>query len=540
MQLSGDEMFQFDSQGSTISAGNLTNIDGYENYTILPRKFTDAQVSERSGNPFLHRGMRVLFTVTDENNPNNSITKTVYLRHQHFAIISRDIRHEVKFGRPYTFNVLSNTSWEIDKIEDEGIAISKPSIGDSGGNNIVDGNPINFTTVSPSNGIVPALGQAGRRMTVYLKDKQGYIPGTIPFTVTGVYNDPNSYILNPASANLADRQAHIPIRKLFQAWEFHAEQPITNLSQGQLEAKVVWDAVFLNSDINGAEQNYTIDFDFIPGTNILDDILQVTIPQNSNISGNALVGVRRQGTNEWLYSWHLWIVDYDPDTDPFITGAANYQFMRWPLGALDYSDYKTEPSNRGFYFQWGRKDPFREKSISPSPTFVIDYNNIGNSLSNPMVIYYGNASDWATNSVNGIRNYMWNDIENEKGIFDPCPKGWRVPGSKHGELENQFSNVYAHSGNIVGGVRVNARIVDWTTNVELYAPVTGYYTSNGQWKNGIGTGDSLQIIHALCSPSNVVNSTSGTFFMVSANGSPLNITNEERQGLYTVRCVKEQ
>ncbi len=541
---SGDEDFKFDPQGNPIIAGHLTNEDGSQHYSISPQGFTEAEVAERGGNPFLHRGMRVIFTVTDENNPNNSISKTVYLRHQHFAIISRNIRREAKLGRSYRFNVLSNTSWEVSSVDDEGILSTTPSGSLSGGNNIVTGDPIDFTTVNPNTtGTVPATGQAGRKVTMWLKDKQGYIPDPIPFTVTGVYPDPNSYILNPASANINDRRANIPIRKLFQAWEYHAEQPVNNLAQGQLEAQVIWNAVFLNSSPNGTPQNYTIQSTIIQGSGgILDDILQVTIPQNANISGNAVVGVRRTGTTQWLYSWHIWITPWDPDSDPLVTtwNSVTHRLMKRPLGAIEYNENITAPSNRGLYYQWGRKDPLRENFITSSAPIVTSLNNIGNALNNPSTLYLasGTPEDWATNSRDHQHDYMWNDIDNEKGIFDPCPEGWKISGPKHGEVESQWTNLRPADGTFVNGKMVTYIIRDNTTGQYIHAPTTGYYDIFGNKSQHPDIVDESSVNHYLGSPS-TENPIHGVLIS-SGLGSPnFNIFGSFRSQAATIRCARE-
>ena len=66
-----------------------------------------------------------------------------------------------------------------------------------------------------------------------------------------------------------------------------------------------------------------------------------------------------------IWSWHIWSVDYDPATmaQTYSSGAV---FMDRNIGALTTDC--TQPSSRGLYYQWGRKDPF------PHPATCQDIN----------------------------------------------------------------------------------------------------------------------------------------------------------------------
>ena len=75
--------------------------------------------------------------------------------------------------------------------------------------------------------------------------------------------------------------------------------------------------------------------------------------------GNALVAVCDEaGTILW--SWHLWICDYDPEKTLFTTEAnasgTQWTFMDRNIGATDMN--RGSFDNFGMLYQWGRKDPF--------------------------------------------------------------------------------------------------------------------------------------------------------------------------------------
>ncbi len=81
--------------------------------------------------------------------------------------------------------------------------------------------------------------------------------------------------------------------------------------------------------------------------------------------GNAVVVVRSpKYNNNIIWSWHIWVTNYDRDTDTDL--AANtfydsinnkyYTFMDRELGAI--SNQPGTADAYGLFYQWGRKDPF--------------------------------------------------------------------------------------------------------------------------------------------------------------------------------------
>ena len=183
-------------------------------------------------------------------------------------------------------------------------------------------------------------------------------------------------------------------------------------------------------------------------------------------SGNAVIaaysGANQSG--DILWSWHIWVTDYDPDngTTFTVTNSASkeYVFMDRNLGATSATPGNS--STMGLQYQWGRKDPFTGSSSFTSTdemtlydayghgsTGIITVNsstgminivqttseeNLSNSIKNPMSYYckgYGSSYDWYSTS-NSLRNdALWGgedrNTPSNKTIFDPCPAGWRVP-----------------------------------------------------------------------------------------------------------------
>ncbi len=83
------------------------------------------------------------------------------------------------------------------------------------------------------------------------------------------------------------------------------------------------------------------------------------------VNGNAVIAVTNdEGTILW--SWHLWMLnDYDPAAEDYYvtTNNVNVYMMDRNLGATATPKNGVDTNNewlgaRGFYYQWGRKDPF--------------------------------------------------------------------------------------------------------------------------------------------------------------------------------------
>lgn len=205
------------------------------------------------------------------------------------------------------------------------------------------------------------------------------------------------------------------------------------------------------------------------------------IPSSKNVvvttgetPGNGVVAVLDIADNV-LWSWHLWVTDYDPDATAYTTqpnaSGTTWTFMDRNLGATT-ADHEGFGSH-GLIYQWGRKDPFAAPAgyteIDESYQYVdgkdgeatlydIDGKEIPSfgsraafhgtkelSFNNPMVFYamtywhtgeydeYGDeivendprTGDWTAFSDDDF----WGGESMKKTIYDPCPPGWKVPVS---------------------------------------------------------------------------------------------------------------
>lgn len=147
--------------------------------------------------------------------------------------------------------------------------------------------------------------------------------------------------------------------------------------------------------------------------------------------GNASIAVF-DGNGEILWSWHIWLCDFDPDqTSQLYRGASQYMMDR-NIGAL--SALPTTAMSYGLFYQWGRKDPFLGSadgsytSMASTGEFdtcaSADCGTVDYAVAHPTTFITCDTStgnDWLRD---GRDNTLWTAA---KSIYDPCPVGWRIP-----------------------------------------------------------------------------------------------------------------
>ena len=203
----------------------------------------------------------------------------------------------------------------------------------------------------------------------------------------------------------------------------------------------------------------------------LSDNKEVTVTTGS-ATGNAVIAAYSE-TGDILWSWHIWVTDYNPDdyTHPdsgttftvINSKGFSYDFMDRNLGATTAT--AGDVTTMGLLYQWGRKDPFPGSSSVTSgsePTLydasgtgsnsmiteveVIDISNLSKSILNPLIFYtvtLEDLYDWYTTSAIDQNDALWGgavlNSPTAKTIFDPCPVGWRVPVWKEDSPWSDFS-----------------------------------------------------------------------------------------------------
>ncbi len=215
----------------------------------------------------------------------------------------------------------------------------------------------------------------------------------------------------------------------------------TEVSEKAVDCKIVWRTInkpiyFVQMTDDGRIQFYTYpDFD---EDNILTE-------------GNVVIAALDKSDNI-LWSWHIWVTD-DPVTE---INAAGMTFLDRNLGAYtnDNSSEDDILTSYGLYYQWGRKDPFiypetynasgsvdadvydEDGYISMKSSYVtsnIGYGTVLYTILNPEIYVVGDedtAGDWLY--AGNEDNTLW--VSGQKTIYDPSPKGYRVPTSAEYEL----------------------------------------------------------------------------------------------------------
>ena len=312
--------------------------------------------------------------------------------------------------------------------------------------------------------------------------------GTIDFNV-----DANCYILNPPkshSRSYTFNAIHRPNIFWGPRYGMNAKYPNYTIDATKVwKARVLWsdfemtkdqlDAFLVRKNGNGTG-GYTSDAQRI----------KVTVPAGMK-PGNVIIGMYIDNPDNILWSWHLWITDYQPDNiakhAPIdgkyiyqVTGGEVHRYsgdswthenglyrngyaMDRNLGAYDQKQHSNECGD-GLLYQFGRKDPFhgrgsiwiydssgnstlaKQKATISFDSEALKPNNGSNvayAVNNPMIAITG-QEHWTIGDIFNPTEYthdiIWQDpyntvkTDNEenrgnsgKSLFDPCPPGWCLP-----------------------------------------------------------------------------------------------------------------
>ena len=139
-------------------------------------------------------------------------------------------------------------------------------------------------------------------------------------------------------------------------------------------------------------------------------------------NGNASIAVRNS-KDIILWSWHIWCSEEGWNDHIYPNNAGT--MMDRNLGAT--SATPGDIGAFGLLYQWGRKDPFMGSITSSSNVCAVStgsWNTVSGSVNmtfaeeNPMTF----AKGWAGGGMFG-----WQTSDSVKGVYDPCPVGYRVP-----------------------------------------------------------------------------------------------------------------
>lgn len=298
----------------------------------------------------------------------------------------------------------------------------------------------------------------------------------------------------------------------------------------------------------------------------------IVVTLNPGISGNAVVAARQD--DEIVWSWHLWVTDYDPEDNPMVytspKTSTTYTFMDRNLGAMSGEKYTAE--SFGLLYQWGRKDPFVGADGTMSSVYVKKYDIDGNqvrevseerpvygsddyvstnlelSIRNPHIFYTAPSSawpvvDWLTDDAQRQNNDLWGGVSGYKSKYDPCPEGWIVPQagdpwlfrseySKEGSLNDsgKYDSTYPWYIEYDDAYCIGFRYKAAGSDTEYWFPFCGEKDCNGGALNSVGSGSQYH-----------TRTTSNTTVLVQclAWGNPTSEMTLNRPYGSSVRCIKE-
>lgn len=292
--------------------------------------------------------------------------------------------------------------------------------------------------------------------------------------------DANSYILQPVSSQAQPTYGIPVVERVNRFWDSIEGRKVgTGYGSYMIKDGTEWEAVIIWQDVPekvlqfcDAEGQVSATGKFT-ATGVTPLYFKLTSEAYGNPC-NVLIGVRMKNSTNYLWSWHIWITDYDPDCHSGQWNDGQYKYaveggylhrysgsywdkslkdkyiMDRNLGARSALRSAGLINNAGFGTQFGRKDPFpmvRNYPFYDSEGKSITFNGtdkgdpIGKkngpawmyqSVWNPVIFYIDtgapNYSDWLKNE--DVYTYIWSDIDGKKSgksFFDPCPPGWKLP-----------------------------------------------------------------------------------------------------------------
>ena len=243
-------------------------------------------------------------------------------------------------------------------------------------------------------------------------------------------------------------------------------------------------------------------------------------------NGNASIAVRNS-KGVILWSWHIWCSEEGWNDHIYANNAGT--MMDRNLGAT--SATPGDVGAFGLLYQWGRKDPFLGRGAISGTTLaastgtwnvVSNKNDMDFAEENPMTF----AGGWLGGSGLG---YGWHTSDTKKGLYDPCPVGYRVPdGGESGfwakaEVKSTGDWYRGMYWELADGTTAWYPITGILQNISgsFYVPDQyGYY-----WSSSYPLGSSNCYYYS---------------FFVTGSGADVRFTNyNDRSYGYPVRCVKE-
>ncbi len=266
-------------------------------------------------------------------------------------------------------------------------------------------------------------------------------------------------------------------------------------------------------------------------------------------NGNAVIALYNRD-EEIIWSWHIWCcMGYDADfyAQEYNNNAGT--MMDRNLGAT--SATPGDVHALGLLYQWGRKDPFlgsssinsstSAKSTITWPSTVSSTSlngTIAYATSHPttFITYNSYNSDWYYTGSSSTDILRWN---NTKGLYDPCPAGYRVSyGGLYGVWAKAFGTV-SNWGKTSNWDAINKGMDFGKTDKKLGSGVI-WYPASGYLSSSSGSLYSVGYDGSCWSCSSYHYNNDAYYFYFSDDGYVYPSHSGSRRATgFSVRCVKE-
>ena len=296
---------------------------------------------------------------------------------------------------------------------------------------------------------------------------------------------------------------------------------LENFSNGY-SADVLWESFGTSTTPNVG--------DLITNVAYKDGYISFSTPATFK-SGNASIALR-DSSGKILWSWHIWCSAEGWSDQVYPNNAGT--MMDRNLGAT--SATPGDIGAFGLLYQWGRKDPFMGGCVMSESTpvastgswDVASSDNMDFAVENPMTF----ATEWYGGSVAGEG---WHTSESEKGLYDPCPVGYRVPD---GGANGFWATALGTSGITSAGTELDSAnygrhwtLADGTT--------AAWYPAVGCRLSGSGALGNVGSDGCYWSASPDPSSSNLAYYLLFNNGYVSPAHDYNRSHGYSVRCVRE-
>ena len=305
-------------------------------------------------------------------------------------------------------------------------------------------------------------------------------------------------------------------------YKFKVGAPVNNISTAD-SAEVLWES-FGTSE-----------------TPAVGDLVKDVVYENGYVTfstadvfknGNASIAVK-DSNGIILWSWHIWCSEEGWNDQVYANNAGT--MMDRNLGAT--SATPGDIGAFGLLYQWGRKDPFMGSCAKEGTTLAASTGswNVA-SGSDDMAITIQNPMTFETEwSGGGVPGEGWHTSESEKGLYDPCPVGYRVPD---GGDNGFWATALGASSSTWTGTKWDSTNIGrhWTLadgTTAAWYPAVGYRFNDSGALYNVGSNGYYWSASPYPSYSNYA------YYLHFSTGNVYPANYNSRSHGYSVRCVRE-